>query len=131
MDIIKTWPPNIKEIRKVFNLEGEKPMFCYGKVIYAPYGIVDSALMHHEATHSIQQENIGGPVKWWKKYLTDKEFRLDQEIPAYQNQYKRFCELHTDRNLRFRYLHVIAKGMASEMYGNMVEYSQALQLIKN
>ncbi len=131
MEIVNAWPPNIKEIQKAFNLAGKRPLFAWGNYIFNPYALaIDAMTLYHETTHSIQQDAIG-PVTWWKKYLKDKDFRLSQEIPAYQNQYVKFCELNSDWNKRHRYLYALAANMSSDLYGNMVKHSEALTIIKN
>ncbi len=131
MEIIYSWPPNIKEIRERFDLTGKSPIFCYGKFIFNPgRHPLDQPLVIHETVHSFQQDEIG-PEAWWRQYMEDKEFRLDQETPAYQQQYKKFCEIIFDSNKRARYLMTIAQDMASPMYGNMIDYPAAMKLIRN
>jgi len=132
MNIIVAWPPNIKEIKKVFDLTGMNPIFAFGDVIFNPGGReIDEPLAFHETTHSIQQENYGSVGSWWERYLVDKDFRLEQEIPAYRNQYARYCELVKDRNRRIKYLYSLAYNMASPMYGRMVDFNSALKIIRN
>lgn len=130
MTIVVEWPPNIEEIKAVFNLEGKKPIFAWGKLIYNPYdGFISTPLLVHETTHSFQQEGIG-PEIWWKQYLLDPEFRKSQEIDAYHQQYLIFCDLHKDRNLQVRYLNDIARDFSSPLYGSIVTVSEAIKLIK-
>lgn len=123
------YPPNIEDIKKVFTLP-KIVIFTYGNAIYNPANVpIDLALMAHEQTHSIQQEK-DGPEKWWKKYLIDKDFRLAQEVQAYQVQYRYYCNEVKDRNRRYRFLNSIAGDLASEMYGNIISKSEAIKVIK-
>lgn len=132
MEIVKAYPPNIREIEEVFDLTGKKPVFTYGKVLFNPHDCeVDQFLMAHEMTHTIQQDLIGGPIEWWKQYLSDKEFRLNQEIEAYHAQFTLLKKLRRDRNRISWYLHQIARDLSSPMYGNMCTLQEALKYIQH
>jgi hypothetical protein len=124
-------PPNYLEIIKHFDVENNKSVvFTYGDTLYNPNnGIIQSHLIAHEGTHSKQQGD--NPAKWWDKYFVDKEFRLAQELEAYQNQYRFFCESYRDKNQRFQFLHKIAKDLSGEIYGRIIPYSEAIKQIKN
>ena len=129
MKIIQGYPPNYDEIAKKFDLSGRDVVFAFGDVLYNPSGNkVPSDLMVHEETHGKQQKNE--VMKWWEKYLKNKEFRLSQEIEAYQNQYQYFKEHCRSSLVLVKYLDFLAKELSSEMYGNMISYEKALQLIK-
>lgn len=128
MVIVDAYPPNIEKIRKVFNIGNQAVAFAYGNVIYNPKGVqLSRDLIVHETTHSIQQ---GGKIeKWWDRYLSDKEFRIMQELEAYTYQYKAFCEDHADRNLRSKFLHRIVSDVSGPLYGNMINYKDAQEVI--
>lgn len=127
MNVIVGRPPNYNEIGKVFGFANiERAVFTYGDDIYNPMnGAIDEPLGFHEATHAEQQEREGGPKKWWKRFLTEPKFRLAQELQAYGHQYRRFCELHHDRNLRARELFRLATDISSAQYGRMVSLTEA------
>lgn len=126
--IDNSYPPNIDDIKKVLNI-GKNVIFTFGNTIYNPSGgDIDLPLMAHEQTHSIQQENIG-PEEWWKKYLSDNNFRLEQELQAYKIQYKYYCNVIKDRNARYKFLNRIASDLSSEVYGNLISKSDALSKI--
>lgn len=131
MKIIVAWPPNIEDIKKKFDLKGKRPIFAWGHFIFNPYsaGITED-LLEHETVHSIQQDKMG-PVEWWKLYLNDPEFRLAQEIPAYQVQYQNLCKKFKDGNARYRIAYRLAGDLSGAMYGNMIPFDQAITLIKN
>lgn len=130
MEILSgAYPPNIEEIKKVFKVS-DNTVYTYGDKIYNPKGNdIDLALLAHENTHSIQQEELGVD-KWWQKYLVDGKFRLAQELQAYQIQYRYYCKEVKDRNRRFRFVVRLADDLSSAMYGNIISKSEAIRLIK-
>jgi len=88
MKILEEYPPNFAEIRQYFDVEKYKPVFCYGEILYNPYKHnVPIDIQIHEEAHAKQQTNIS-PDIWWTHYLLDKDFRQDQEIEAYNVQYR-------------------------------------------
>ena len=64
-------------------------------------------------------------------YFTNENFRLTQEIEAYQEQYRSVCLNVKDRNDRARSLFLMAQAISGDNYGRMIAYSDALKLIKN
>lgn len=123
------YPPNIEDIRKVFNLRGTGTVFTYGDTIYAPnLKSLPDHLLTHENIHVIQQGK--DPKGWWKKYLNDPKWRAEQELEAYKAQYKYASEFVKDRNKITRFLHNLASDLSSEMYGNCIDYLEAMKKIK-
>lgn len=129
MKIVYDLPPNYKEIVKVFDLTGKNPVFTYGDIIYYPFGKGNKIPLHlimHESTHKDQQGN--DPKKWWDEYLRSPEFRLNQELEAYRNQF----QFYKNKNKSWMpFLKSIARDISSPMYGNMVSYNEALDYILN
>lgn len=101
-------------------------VFTYGDTIHARCHIPPDLLVH-EQVHMAQQENIGKD-RWWKTYLADTAFRLDQEVKAYRAQY-RYVK-GKNREYNFRFLHRIAMDLSGPTYGGIVSYQEALKLIK-
>lgn len=131
MRILKQKPPKYiwKGVHKIFNLKGIEPAFAYGDAIYNPYGnFLDPSMIAHEEVHSKQQGN--DPDKWWKKYLRDPKFRLEQEIPAYQRQYEVLNELIKDKNIVNQQLIRLAEDLSGNMYGNVMTANEAIKIIK-
>ena len=130
MNIIKAYPPNIEAIREVFPIR-KNTIFTYGDTIYAPE--IDFKLppdlVRHEETHMMQQGD--DPAGWWEKYLSDKAFRKNQEAEAYRNQYRFYCRFVKGRNERFRFLRILGSDFASPLYGSIVGFLEATQLIKS
>lgn len=130
MKILIEFPPNYDEIVDKFPFVKtlKTVAFCYGDILYNPYnGPVEEHLLVHEKTHTKQQ---GNDVKgWWKRYLNDAKFRFDQELEAYQNQYRYYAN-HHNRDATRWFLKMIATDLSSAMYGNVVNFEQAKELIK-
>jgi hypothetical protein len=124
------YPPNIEDIRKVFDIKNEKGIiFTYGNKIYNPDSVdIDETFLAHEHVHSLQQ--AGDIEGWWKKYLNDKDFMLSQEIEAYKLQYKYYCNYNKDRNKRFIFLNSLANILSSNVYGKSISKTEALRKIK-
>jgi len=128
MTIKNEWPPNIEKIRAVFDLSGKKPVFTWGEILYNPHNCeIPEHLKIHEEIHSKQQVN---PEVWWKRYLEDDKFRLEQELEAYQAQYQYIKRLVKDRNTVAKFLYAIASDLASPMYGGIISFDEAYKKIK-
>lgn len=132
LQIIDEYPPNYKKISAIFDLNGIKPVFTYGRVIYNPHkSDIQNDVIVHERVHIRQQSSDQmNPDKWWEMYITDVKFRLEQEIEAYRAQYAYVCENIKDKNSRFRMLHSYAQNLASKMYGHIISYTDAIIRIK-
>ena len=129
MKILFAYPPNIKEIEEKFDLSGKKPVFAYGKVLFNPHrSLVDEYLLCHELTHATQQGN--DPKSWWDRYLSDSSFRLEQEVEAYHAQYSMAARVSKDRNKTAKYLHRLAIELSGALYGNIIGFTRAYNLIK-
>ena len=127
MKIIKGFPPNIKEIVKVFKIT-PRTVFTYGSELYNPIGLpVPQDLMIHEETHEVQQQAYG-VEQWWDMYLENPMFRLTQETEAYRAQYQ-FLKTMLNRKGRFGALEMLADQLSSELYGNIVNRREAKELI--
>lgn len=129
MNVKSERPPNYDEIAKTFDIEGKPVVFTYGDMLYNPgRGNIPGHLMKHEETHAAQQTD---PVAWWRQYLKDPQFRTQQELEAYQVQYKYFCKKEKNPHLRLRFLEHIARDLASEVYGKCISYQDALTQIEH
>jgi hypothetical protein len=126
-------PPNFQKILAVFPAaSGPNVIFAYGDTIYNPSGgNLPMAIAAHELVHLDQQKVAGGAEAWWDKYLVDKEFRFGEELQAHQVEYYWACSgANVDRNLRRRYLDLIAKRLSGPLYGHMTTLEKAKRLIK-
>jgi hypothetical protein len=132
MNILYEFPPNVAKIREVIDLDRfPRACFTYGRTIYNPSkGHIDEPLGIHEAQHSLQQDAAGGPEAWWNRWLREPKFRAEQELEAYGLQYRRYCELHKDRNERARELQRLAADLSSPQYGSVLSFLDACALIR-
>ena len=127
MKIVNGYPPNYKQIKAVLR-PTELTIFTYGDTIYNPTpNDIPDHLMVHEQTHSIRQGD--DPAGWWKRYLVDSKFRVDEELAAYKNQYRKYLK-HHDRNAANLFCMKIARDLSSALYGNILSFSEAFDLIK-
>lgn len=130
MKVIKDFPPNFDDICLAIPdvRDKEGVVFTYGDTIYNPYGgDVQDHLDIHESIHYKQQSEIG-IEEWWRRYLTDEKFRLDQEVEAYQEQY-RFVFKKYGRIVATNFLRDIANDLSSEIYGNILDRKSARKAI--
>ncbi len=128
MKIINDFPPNIEDLKTFFEIT-EHTVFTYGDILYVPDGsYIDDALLAHEETHQRQQDRMG-IEKWWKLYMISADFRLSQEVEAYQNQYKVLKIKIRDRNKLNKVVQSLAKDLSSPLYGDIITRSKALKAI--
>lgn len=81
------FPPNYRRISDVLPISGKEIIFAYYPYIYNPsFANLSPDLLLHENVHLAVQKEIG-VTNWWNKYLTDEEFRFDQELIAFAAQY--------------------------------------------
>lgn len=128
MKIVVGKPPVWDRADKAFDLTGDE-IFAWGNTIYNPSGNwLPPWLIEHEKVHRAQQgEDVEG---WWDVYLTDPQFRLEQEMEAHQVEYKAYCKRFKSRDQRVLYLDMIAGRLASPMYGNVISKQEAVMRIR-
>ncbi len=114
--------PLLEKYKEVFDVS-DRTIFAYDHKIYFN-GELPDHLIIHEQTHHKQQDEVGLDL-WVEKYLTDVEFRLEQEVEAYRNQLQ-----SVNRNFRRKLLKIVAKDLASPLYGNIVSFKEAVRLLK-
>lgn len=103
-------------------------IFTYGWDIHVKGGKLTRELYAHELTHCFQQHRWGKKI-WWKKYLADPKFRLEQELEAHQSEVEA-CKL-LDRNQRSRHTSYVAQKLSSSLYGKLISYPDALKLLNH
>ena len=127
MKLVKEKPSNYEKIASKFNLK-RNVVFTYGNILYAPNtDKIPDHLWVHEETHEQQQGD--NPEEWWNKYLEDDDFRLEQELEAYRNQFD-FIKKTATRKQKTEFLNQIAKDLSSEIYGKIIDYKKARELIR-
>lgn len=126
--VLKTYPPNYEQVCKHIPAvkKNRNIVFTYAPNIYSPAGIeLSPDLQAHEEVH-IQRQRI--PEAWWDRYLTDVQFRLQEELIAYRAQYQ-YALKHYGRPMRRKLLSHIASDLSSAMYGNIITKEEAINLI--
>lgn len=134
MNIVVGRPPIYDDVVRMIGKPPAAAVFTWGETLYVgnpPPGmkhLLDPALMEHEKTHSRQQAKDGaGP--WWARFLKSPEFRLEQEVEAYRAQYQFVCRHGASRQVRRATLRQLAKDLAGPLYGNIVKFAAAVELI--
>lgn len=84
---------------------------------------ISNDLLAHERVHLKQQKDNW--VEWWKKYLNNPQFRLSQEIPAYQAQYREFCRTNQNETERNDFLKFLSETLSGYRYGNLISTGYA------
>lgn len=124
---IAGYPPNIMIIQEVLPvIEDLSIIYAYGDKIYTPGGqVLTDDLIHHEMVHMSQQKELG-PERWWRHYLDNPQFRLDQELEAYIAQWQFIKEDPTLNRERRRALKkFLIESICDPMYGGMLTPKQA------
>ena len=128
MKILYELPPNYEDICKHIPAvrKTKTIVFTYGDTVYVPSGNpIPSDLEAHEAVHIERQSN---PAEWWARYLTDVQFRLDEELAAYRVQYAYAVENY-GRDHRRALLTHMTKDLSGAMYGKLITRKEAINLI--
>ena len=136
MRIVQALPPNFDAIATVFpHVRGKPVFFAWGDRIFNPAGVViPDEIKAHEAVHGKRQgHDVAG---WWKRYLEDPVFRLAEEIPAHQAEFRHVASLRGAddplpgfRSRREFHRQAIALRLSSKLYGNLISLSAAKRLL--
>ena len=131
-EIIQQWPPNIEEIR-LFLPVTINNIFAYDRKIYSPgTHKLPPWLVEHEKVHFYQHELYGGCDRWWREFLDNPQFRLAEEIPAHQMEWRTWlAHQPRPRNHRRVTLKQMAKRLSAPMYGNIITFSEAKKAIRS
>lgn len=132
--IVRAFPPNFPTLKRVFDLgSGDGVIFSYGELIFIPNQRtpLPPALVALEAVHGERQmAHPGGVVRWWDEYIASREFRLAEELPAHRAEYA-WHRLHEGRGGRERALVKIAQRLSGRLYGGMIDFAKAKELIED
>ena len=131
--ILNEKPPEwiMQGCMNAFRIDIDSTFWTYGDTIYNPGGrVLPDHIIAHEKTHMRQQETCeGGKDAWWKEYLANPRFRLEQEAEAYAAQYRFFCEQVRDRNARALILDRICTSFSGPLYQLALTKQQAKAMI--
>lgn len=132
LQIVKALPPNYPELCKAFDIANRRGViFCFGPTLYNPDGVdLDAAILAHEELHSARQAAFGGVDLWWRRYLDDRRFRFDEEVPAWSLQYHLTAKDIPNRQQRQRLLMHYAKVLSGPMYDCGLPRERVKRLIR-
>lgn len=122
--------PNLQLLKDTFGVSETDLIIAYGNFIYAPNKSISRDLMIHELVHCERQGfNENSARRWWERYMEDNDFRLQEEVLAYHQQYLFCCRVFKDRNKQDKILRAMAHELSSPRYGSIVVNSDALRLV--
>lgn len=133
MIVVADRPPVADKCEKLFGVEYSSGTVAitYGERVHIASGQLPDYLVDHEETHVIQQTTYpGGAEAWWDRYFIDPEFRVQQEIEAYRNQYSWAKSHIKNKNEVFKMLQHCAKALSGPMYGKAISYLVAVHEIR-
>lgn len=132
MNLIKGKPPVYDKIIQAGLKPRHNTVFTYGEDLYIQdidENLIDDLLLSHEEVHTRQQgDDVEG---WWDKYLSDKQFRYEQELEAYGIQYKALIDSGAKDRAKKWFLYMFASDLASPMYGELISINEAESKIRN
>lgn len=131
MRVVQDYPPLIDEIDAAFHVRGKPVLFAWGDTVYNPKGAALPPCLHaHEAVHGARQ--AGDPAGWWRRYIADRAFRLQEEIPAHVAELKVRLRDCPSRPARRRCIRLVAQRLCNPVYrwGGQVTLDQAIRLLK-
>jgi hypothetical protein len=134
VQIRRAYPPMIEMIDAAFSVRGKPILYAWGHTIYNPLGVeVGPELVAHEHVHAMRQgTDIEG---WWRRYITEPAFRLEEEIPAHVAEFKELCVIHAPkwqgsrRGLRRMLAGHVASKLSAPLYGGLISFEQARRTI--
>lgn len=115
--------PLMNEYKKFFAID-KYTIFALGENIYTDFDLTPDLLVH-ENVHLRQQSEVG-VKEWVYDFLHNPAKRLEYELEAYREQLKSI----KDRNLRNKVRMQSAKQLSSALYGNIISFSDAFELMK-
>ena len=98
-------------------------------------GIYTGTVLHtdvfvHECAHYIRQGDGADELQakdWWMKYMSDPEFRYQEEMIAYREQYQFILRLAKgNRQTAFNAAKGLAMELSGPLYGNLRSFNTAL-----
>lgn len=124
--MLKILPQNkfrlLKEYKKHLPNIDEKTIFAFDNIIYSNYNLPEDLIIH-EQTHFKQQKEYG-LTTWVKRYLNEKDFRLEMERQAYKVQ----LDSIKDKGLREAVTKDSINALCSGLYGK-VSKEQAEEIL--
>lgn len=125
--VLKGFPPNFRDIVNQFpQARARGVIFSYGETVYVNGDTtLPLELRAHEAKHGERQLAIG-VAEWWEKYLSDPQFRLEEELIAHKAEVAAHCG---GNRAKRGLIKACAKRLSGPLYGSMMSEATALQLL--
>ena len=130
MQLINARPPMYDEIASVFDVRGKPVLFAWGNIIYCPVPCpLPSHLLKHEEVHGRRQISTG-IENWWKRYLDDAQFRLDEEKLGHRAEYE-WLTRNANRADKRRHLSHVAGRLSAALYRYSITKDEARRYLEN
>jgi hypothetical protein len=127
--VVRAYPPIYSAIADRFPVRGKPVIFAYGDVIYNPTGPdLTEDLRVHEEVHCARQL-VAGVDAWWARYLTEVDFRLEEELVAHRAEY-RLLTRALGATARERHLRKVATKLAAPLYGSLITIERAIEELR-
>lgn len=131
IEIKSNYPPNYAQMEAVFgDLKKHNPVFAYAPYIYNPFDRkMTPDVIYHEKIHIDRQGTL--PEIWYNYYIADREFRLNEEVIAYAEQFE-FAKKHGVKGKMLDWLkEKLALELSGGGYGYLCSYGEAESKIRN
>lgn len=129
--VVHDRPPLWDEIVAAFP-QARNPgvIFSWGDRIFDPSGDhLPPDLLAHEAVHGERQGTNEQKIRdWWQRYIEDPSFRLAEEIPAHQAEFRWLIE-HGNRSQRRKALRHVTERLAAPLYRYGITPAKARELL--
>lgn len=121
-------PKILERCEEAFGVKWNKGVIItYGDTIYCKRKLQEPKISH-EKVH-VKQQNEYGVEKWWNRYFKDEQFRLEQELEAYQAEVDWIKSHVFNMSMRNSMFDKIAMDLSSPMYGSIVTYREVIKLL--
>ena len=134
-EIVIALPPVFDRCVAAFGHEaiiGRPIVWSWGNKVFNPLGIeIPPEILAHEKVHGERQSS--DPVRinaWWDKYLTDAQFRYDEELVAHRAEWHAYFRRRPGKD-NTEVLNKIAERLASSLYGGCCTVAQAKDAIQD
>lgn len=130
-EIVNDFPPLYDEIAAEFGLiSQDEIIFSWGDRLYNPNSLdIPPALIAHEAVHG-ERQGSGQKIRdWWQRYIEERRFRLNEEIPAHLAEYQHILK-NGNRYERRAALKVTAGRLAAPLYGSLITPVDAIETLR-
>jgi hypothetical protein len=134
LKMVRERPPLYDEICAVFPVKGKPVLFAWEDRVYAPLGgIFPTQLQAHELVHCQRQRQYEGGVEaWWRRYLVDAAFRLDEEKLGHTAEFMKLCEMRGGtRSARRTALAIVSGRLSHPMYRYSFSKTAAREYLEN